>query len=276
MVHQSASRRLNQKSLDREASPAIDASMTLANLHTRHLEPELMDQPGLEPDLHAHALSGLKRLNRFSRSSAILWRPLHALYKQRGEQAGTQSAKPLRVLDIASGGGDVVLNLAQQAARHGLPIEFQGCDISPFSVRYANEQSNLLNEPLNGSKVSFTLLNAISEPLPTGFDIIMCSLFLHHLSKADALTLLRKMAQAAQHMVLINDLRRTRLGYALAQLACRSLTRSRIVHIDGPLSVAAAFTGDEALALAAEAGLESADLTYHFPQRFLLSWRRSS
>jgi len=254
--------------------------MTLATLHTRHREPELMDQPGLEPHLHAHALNGLKRLNRFSRSSAILWRPIDALAKQRGnqrgkqsgDQAARQSGKPVRVLDIASGGGDVVLSLARQAVRRGLSFEFQGCDISPFSVRYANEQA----ESIGAANVSFTLLNAINEPLPAGFDVIMCSLFLHHLSQADALTLLSKMAEATQDMVLVNDLRRTRLGYAMAQLACRFLTRSPIVHVDGPISVAAAFTGDEARALATGAGLDAVNLTHHFPQRFLLSWRRSS
>jgi len=238
--------------------------MPLTKLHTRRLEPELMDQPDLETHLHSHALDGLRRINRFSRSSAILWRPIHTLCKR--------SARPLRILDIASGGGDVMLTLAQQAAMRQLQIEFLGCDISPFAVRYANQQA----ESLGVSHVSFTKLNAISEPLPEGFDVIMCSLFLHHLSKSDALTLLSKMSQATQHMVLVNDLRRTRRGYALAHLACRLLTRSPVVHFDGPLSVAAAFTSDEARALAQDAGLVKVKLTHHFPQRFLLSWRRSS
>ena len=224
-----------------------------------------MDQPDLDTHLHAHALNGLKRLNRFSRSSAILWRPIHTLCKQN-------DAKSLRILDIASGGGEVVLALAQQAARRGLSFEIQGCDISPFAVRYANEQA----QSQGVSNVSFTSLNAINDPLPEGFDVIMCSLFLHHLSQSDARTLLAKMAQAAKHLVLVNDLRRTRVGYVLAWMACRMLTRSPIVHVDGPLSVAGAFTVDEARALAQEAGLDAVNLSYHYPQRFLLSWRRSS
>ena len=79
---------------------------------------------------------------------------------------------------------------------------------------------------------------------------------------------------AARRLVLVNDLRRTRFGFALAHLACRLLTRSPIVHHDGPLSVRAAFTSEEALELALEAGLAGAMISHHWPQRFLLSWRK--
>ncbi len=45
---------------------------SLAGL-ARHRRRELMDQPGLDPVEHARALRGLGRINRVSRSDAILW-----------------------------------------------------------------------------------------------------------------------------------------------------------------------------------------------------------
>jgi hypothetical protein len=102
----------------------------------------------------------------------------------------------------------------------------------------------------------------------------MCSLFLHHLQTEDAKGLLSRMAEAARRMVLVNDLRRTRLGYALAYFGSRLLSRSRIVHHDGPQSVRAAFTSEEIGNLALEAGLEGATITHHWPERYLLSWRK--
>jgi hypothetical protein len=63
------------------------------------------------------------------------------------------------------------------------------------------------------------------------------------------------------------------MGYALALLGCRMLSASRVVHRDGPVSVAAAFTPDEFLRLVEKAGLKGASLTRHWPCRFLLTWK---
>jgi hypothetical protein len=53
---------------------------------------------------------------------------------------------------------------------------------------------------------------------------------------------LSEMAQACRRVILVNDLRRTSLGYAMAWTGCRLLTRSTIVHADGPQSVRAAWS----------------------------------
>ena len=99
-------------------------------------------------------------------------------------------------------------------------------------------------------------------------------MFLHHLADEQALLFLQKMRQAARHMALVNDLARSRWGYLAAWLGTRVLTRSDVVHIDGPRSVAAAFTLDEVRDLAERAGWNGALLTRRWPWRFLLEWRR--
>jgi hypothetical protein len=45
--------------------------------------------------------------------------------------------------------------------------------------------------------------------------------------------------------------------------------------MDGPLSVRAAFTIAEARQLAEEAGLHGAAISWRWPFRFLLQWRRA-
>ena len=84
--------------------------------------------------------------------------------------------------------------------------------------------------------------------------------------------MLRRMAAAAQCLVLVDDLVRSRWGYLLALAGSHVLSTSRIVHFDGPTSVAAAFTPSEALSLAERAGLQGTSLTRHWPQRYLLTW----
>jgi len=117
-------------------------------------------------------------------------------------------------------------------------------------------------------------LDALNDDLPAGFDIITCSLFLHHLDEPDAERLLRKLGTAAGRLVLVNDLARSRRGYLLAWAGTRILSRSPIVHVDGPLSVEGAFTPVEALDLAQRAGLSGATVRRRWPFRYLLRWSR--
>lgn len=235
----------------------------LAMLDRRNRQPELMDQPELDASMHAHALRSLSRINWISRTSASLWKPIRALARE------ASPAQPLRVLDLASGGGDVAIGLARRARQSGLPVRVDGCDISCVAVAHAREAAARAR-----LDVGFFERDAVRDGLPAGYDVITCSLFLHHLDESQAEKLLRAMAQAAQRMVVVNDLRRNRWAYFLAWLGCRLLTRSPVVHVDGPLSVAAAFTMGEAQALALHAGLSGAVLRPHFPERFLLVWRK--
>ena len=77
------------------------------DLRLRHRVTELMDQPGLDEQLHRKALRGLRRVNWFSRSSGILWSAILGLARQ-------VESRPLRVLDIACGGGDVTMAIADR------------------------------------------------------------------------------------------------------------------------------------------------------------------
>jgi len=220
-----------------------------------------MDQPGLDASEHAFALSGLRRINRVSRSDAILWPAIARLAAKAAPGAS------IRVLDLACGGGDVAIALKRRASRARLGVQIDGCDKSPEAVRYAQQQAKE-----QGAQMRFFTLDALTDTLPGGYDVVTCSLFLHHLDEAEAIGLLARMAQSTGRVVLVNDLVRSRTGYALAWAGCRLLSRSPIVRHDGPVSVAAAFTLAEVRELATRAGLAGARLTRHWPCRFLLSW----
>jgi SAM-dependent methyltransferase len=219
-----------------------------------------MDQPGLDAAEHAWALRGLCRINQFSRSAAMYWPEL-----QRVAQA--RPGRTLRVLDVATGGGDVPIALARRAIRSGLAITIEGCDKSPRAVQFAGEQAAARALPLR-----FFTLDALTDEIPTGFDAIVFSLFLHHLDDHQTVRFLKRIKDAAGTLIMINDLLRGPIEYAMAWAGCRLLSRSPVVRHDGPASVRAAFTLREVRDLASRAGLEGAKLTRHWPGRFLLSW----
>jgi 2-polyprenyl-3-methyl-5-hydroxy-6-metoxy-1,4-benzoquinol methylase len=222
-----------------------------------------MDQPGLDGETHRRALDGLRTTNSISRTSQAIWRGIMDLKI-------LPPGRPLRILDVASGGGDVVIGVAKLAARQNVAIEAHGCDINPTAVEYAQHAAQ--RAVIAGAK--FSQLNALVDPLPNDYDVLMCTLFLHHLSNDDARELLRRMGQAARRCVLVDDLCRNRLGYLYAWAGGRLLTRSHIVHTDGPLSVRAAYTIAEFRQLADEAGLRDVQFRRHWPQRFLMSWKK--
>jgi 2-polyprenyl-3-methyl-5-hydroxy-6-metoxy-1,4-benzoquinol methylase len=232
----------------------------LASLTRRAVVPELMDDPGLDPAEHRRALRGLARINRWSRSVAILLPVLRGV-------ANRISGRPVRVLDVATGAGDVPVGLWKRATAAGLSVEVEACDVSETALAHARAS-------MGDAAVRFFRHDVLADPLPGGYDLVTCSLFLHHLSEADAVTVLTRMREAGT-TVAVNDLSRSRSGYLLVWAACRLLTRSPVVHFDGPVSVRAAFTPREALALAGRAGLTGAKVESRWPCRFLLTWGRT-
>jgi 2-polyprenyl-3-methyl-5-hydroxy-6-metoxy-1,4-benzoquinol methylase len=222
---------------------------------------ELMDEPGLDAREHRQALIALGRANAVSRTVDVLWPRIH-------QAARNGRAVPLRILDVASGSGDVAVGLARRAARDGLAVEVTGCDVSPVAVDYARA----LAARAQVGSVRFEVGNALAgEGWPADADVVVCCLFLHHLGDEEAVALLRRMRTAARRLVLVSDLRRSPAGYLFAWAGCRLLSRSRVFHVDGTLSVEAAFTTEEARRLAQRAGLTGARVTEHWPQRWLLS-----
>jgi len=230
----------------------------------RRRQTELMDSPDLEQTLHDAALAGLRRINRWSRTGAAIWSGLRDLIPESPAQ------QEFTILDIACGSGDQALWLARRMQQHGVRHRIHGVDISSTAVAAATQQA----VQAGISTVSFHQCDVLNDPFPLPqYDVVMNSLFLHHLDEPQVVRLLQRMAGAASRRVIIDDLRRTRLGYFLAWTGCRLLSRSPIVHFDGPVSVEGAFSDSEMLQLCAQAGLHTACLQRHWPQRFLLTWQ---
>ena len=239
------------------------------DLEVRDRRAELMDDPALDGVRHRNALRALARINRVSLGAWRLEREIAALH--------ARSATPVRVLDVACGGGDLLIRVALAARRAGRTLVLHGCDRSPEALDFARDAGNAAGlagaSGGDGSEsLRFFQVDALHDELPEGYDLVTSSLFLHHLEWSDAVNLLRRMAAAARHRVLVQDLRRTHLGYAFAWVGLHTLTSSDVARVDGLRSVRAAFTLDEVRRLCEEAGLSGADVEGAWPQRFVVRW----
>lgn len=227
----------------------------------RHRVAEWMDDPAIPATKHAHALRGLARLNAISRAHRLLWPPLRELARR--------AERPLQVLDVASGGGDLPRGLDALARRAGIELFWILSDRSRQALELSLERSRAA-----GMTCEAAVIDALHEPLPQA-DVVINSLFLHHLDVPDVVRALASMRAAARMAVGVTDLRRTRRALALVWLGSRALTRSAVVHHDAIASVRAAHDPAEVRAMAARAGLHEASVQVMDPVRWRLWWERS-
>lgn len=230
-------------------------------------QPELMDDPDLDPAAHRRALQGLARINAWSRAGAAIWPAVRALLDGRRDVG----ERPVRILDVATGAGDIPLDLHRRASRAGIPLEFILHDIAPLALQSAQ------------SRLSAVGVSSLPSPgdarekidLPEGaIDIAISSLFLHHLEADEVVRVLKEMARVARLGIVVADLRRSSAGLAAAVVVPRLLTRSPIVHVDAVRSVRAAWTMCEIADFASSAGLDRVSVEPIWPWRWRLVWRR--
>lgn len=237
-------------------------------MQPRVLTAELMDDPGLDPALHAQALAGLGRLNRLSHAARPVCREVRALL--RG--VSMEPAKAT-VVDIATGAGDLLIGLARDGIGTAPEGRLIGVDISATALEIARARAADAKLPAH-----WLAADVLNRPLPMqdqSVDLCVSSLFLHHLEGPSVARLLSEMARVARIGIVISDLRRSRLGLALAVVAGRVMTRSHIVHVDSVKSVRAAWTQEELQDLAVQGGLRNARVRLIWPQRLLLTWSRA-
>jgi 2-polyprenyl-3-methyl-5-hydroxy-6-metoxy-1,4-benzoquinol methylase len=232
------------------------------DLIQRRRSDEWMDDPALDGRRHRQALRGLARLNVASGSVGRVWQLIRKLMRDRG-------TKELSLLDVATGSGDIPIGLYRRARRAGLHLTILAVDLSETALDVARRRA-----AQRGAEIEFRQLDILADPLTEQFDVVLCSLFLHHLDEGPALALLRILKRRARHRVVVNDLLRSRLSWVLVWLGSRLLSRSDVVHFDALASVRAAFTPSELRGLLHSADLESAWVRSYWPCRLLSVWSR--
>lgn len=223
--------------------------------------PELMDDLALERNKHFKALQGLQRINGWSQSVRTVWLPIERLLREN-------PGKRYHILDVATGAGDLPIGLWKKSQKMKVALDISACDKSIQALEYAKVRAKNASAPIH-----FFELDVLKNSIPKHYDIILCSLFFHHLNSEEAKEVLQKMSQAARSMVLVVDLRRNLSHWILSCLATRVLSRSEVVHTDGPRSVRAAFTTDEFHSLCQSAGLNRTNISNRWPYRFLMEWK---
>ena len=224
----------------------------------RILVPERMDDPDLDQKSHFRALRGLQRINRWTGNASLVWRPILQL-------ATKLNRGHLTLLDVATGSADIPIQLAARAARAGITLQIDACDVSPQALELATASCARVDLPIR-----LFPLDLLKDEVVQRYDVVMCSQFLHHLTIEQAQRILTGLRAAARHRVIVVDLIRSRWNWWQVWFASHVLSRSPVVHFDGPQSVRAAYTIRELEAIVQQAGFDSFRIRSHWPCRFVL------
>lgn len=227
-------------------------------LSTRSTEPEWMDGDAVDPAELARCLADLSTVNTLT----LARRPTLAF--MRRVTRGRPNGRRLSVLDVGSGAGDMLRRLARWGRRRGIQLELEGLDLHPASAIAAEQATPA------ALGIRFRTGNVFDEP-PLRRDVVISSLFTHHLSDDQIVHFLRWMEQSATVGWFINDLHRHPIPYHGFTALSRAARWHSFVQHDGPVSIARAFHRQDWARLLRQAGLRDADVRWQFPFRLCVS-----
>ena len=202
-------------------------------------ELELMDRPQpvcaeLERDLR-----NLRQLNRWFGSH---WLVLHLVGRW------IKPGQRMHIVDLATGSADIPRLIVDLARKIGANVEIDALDRQSATLEIARKLSAGYPE------ISFIEANILEWQPAQRYDVVLCSLVLHHFSDEDAVRVLRRCRELSREFVLVSDLRRGWLATAGVYLLTAFIFREPMTKYDGRLSAARAFSFDELGELARKAG----------------------
>lgn len=220
------------------------------------------DQP--RADVEA-SLRDVQRVNRFLSGVSVTKGHLRRMIHRH------PPGSSFTLLDLATGSGDIPRAVLNWSRKKGYNLRYICLDLHPAILNAARRQSARYPE--------MTLLRGDARAVPLAddsADYVTCSLALHHFVPEDAVRILKEMDRVSRRGLIVNDLRRSRVAWALIWLLTRLFRANRLTRHDGPVSTLRAYTPTELKSLAERAGLKDARIRRHAFYRMALTLDKDS
>src|SRR5437016_9586058 len=202
---------------------------------------EMMDRPQPVSAELERDLQRIRQLNRWFGSYRLV-----LLFMRRWIKPATCT----RIVDLATGSGDIPRLIADYAREIGARVEIDALDRQPATLEVATKLSTGYPE------IYYRQADILEWDSVGTYDVVLCTLALHHFSDADAVIVLRRCRELSREFVLVSDLRRGFLLQAGVHLLTALIFREPMTRYDARLSAARAFSFIELRDLALRAGWE--------------------
>jgi len=226
---------------------------------------ELMDTEPVGFEEFRACLVDLARVNRLT----LAYGPTLGFF-DRLLAAARRLRRPLEVVDVGSGYGDMLREIDAWAMRHRIDVSLTGVDLNPWSRRAATEATG------PDRKIHWITADAFAYQPPRGIDVVVSSIFTHHLPDPLVAKFLAWMEGNARMGWFVSDLHRRPAPYHFFRQFAKLARFHRFVQHDGPVSIARAFTAADWQRLLVEAGVEPAlvEVRWRVPFRLTVERRK--
>lgn len=221
----------------------------------RCIEPEIMDSFELQGKELTSILKDLERINRLLGGNKVTLEGI--------EKFDLPPNKTVHIADIGCGSGAMLREIAKWGRKKQLKLELVGIDANPHTIKTATELSRDFHE------ISFKTQNILSDEFKeSNYDVISCSLTLHHFITAEIKTLLRTLRRQTNMGIVINDLQRSKRAYYLFRLFCVFFVRNKSAKTDGLISILRGFKQRELTALSQGLALKNHHIKWCWAFRY--------
>ena len=191
---------------------------------------EIMDDFELQGEELGRTLNDLDNINSWLGGNKITIKGVEKILRKGSAK------KPISIADIGCGNGAILRKLADWGTENRYSFELVGID--------ANTHAIAIGEKLSADypEITFRSLNIFSEEFKElKFDIILCTLTLHHFKDPEIIDLLNQLISQSNKGIIINDLHRSSAAYILFKAFCGVFVNNEIARKDGLISILRGF-----------------------------------
>lgn len=202
----------------------------MTDFSKRSEEKEIMDDLECSGPILEQTLKELRTINRWLGGNHVTTRGLNDLISKNPQ-------KSYEIVDIGCGGGDMVRVMHHWAQKRGISANFTGIDANRNIIELAKVRQRDLPE------VQWKVQNVFEPEFSTEkTDFVTCTLFTHHFTDQELVTLLLAIRKKARIGLVINDLHRHPLAYFSIRWLTKWFSKSPMVQHDACLSVLRSFS----------------------------------
>ena len=167
----------------------------LVDTSHRSSKTEIMDDFTLEGVLLRDTLDKLETINRLLGGNSVTISGLKKILKNQSKN------KTITIVDLGCGNGDILRDVAQFGRKNNYSFKLTGIDANLAAIDYAKELSK------DYSELNFKKIDVFSEDFKEqSFDIVLCTLFLHHFKNEELIPFLKTITEKATIGIVVNDL----------------------------------------------------------------------
>lgn len=192
-------------------------------------ETEIMDDFNFEGKALRDNLDILSGINKWLGGNQVSLDGIKKLIKRLPKE------KELVIVDLGCGNGDMLRRVAKLGKKLGYNFKLIGIDANKDSIQYATLLS------LGFPNISYVQMNIFSEEFKEmHYDIVLSTLFLHHLNDKEILDKLSLLKDQARLGIVVNDLHRNKMAYFLFSIISFFIN-NKVIRNDGLVSIRRGF-----------------------------------